>query len=162
MKRSSKLLLIFTIVGITLVLASCSSENSDQDFGNDGGEYDVEFMATEYPEQLLRDGANTVIGTVEITGSGDDFSVTVDQKKVVANDNYEDGYYIADRNITQTYPLGSDLGILVEEENGLAVCTAEEFMEDKAGDTDSLYTIYLIGDVVELIQPLDPASAARK
>ena len=155
MKRSGTLLLVISVFCIIFILAGCSTKDSDQDFD---GEYDIEALQTEYADQLIRDGAETVIGTVEITGSEADYSVTVNEKKVVPNDNYEDGYYIADRNMANTYPLGSDQGIAAMENGAPVVCTTEDFIKNHSGDSESLYTVYLIGDVVELILPLDPQS----
>lgn len=156
MKRSGKVFLIFSVFCIILTLAGCTSEESDVDYG----EVDAEFLMTEYADQLIRDGAKTVTGTVEITGSGEDYSVTVNEKKIVPNKNYEDGYYIADKNMSSTYPLGTDQGILAKEGNETAIVTTEDFIKNHSGDSETLYTVYLIGDVVELIQPLDPQTAA--
>ena len=159
MKSWKKLILTLTVICILPALAACSTKNSDQDFGD---AYDAEYMMTDYPDQLIRDGADTVIGTIEITGEeGSGYSVTVDQKKVVANANYEDGYYIADRNITDSYPMGSDQGILAQRDGEIVVCTVEDFIKDYSDDKDALYTVYLIGDTVELIQPLDPQTAIQ-
>ena len=155
MKRSTLLYLILPIMCITLVLAGCTTKDSDEDYGE---AYDVDYMTTEYVDQLIRDGAETLVGTVEIAGEEDDYDVTVVEKKVVVNDNYEDGYYIADKNVSGVYPLGSDMGILCNEDGQLKAITADEFIQNHSGDAESLYTVYLIGDVVELIQPLDPKS----
>ncbi len=156
MKRSRKLFLIISVFCIALALTSCQSKDSDEDFSESYD--DVEYLMTDYVDQLVRDGAETVTGTLEITGTEENYSVTVDEKKVVINDNYDDGYYIADRNITNTYPLGNDTGFVVMEDGNPVICTAEEFMEKHAGDTNSLYTVYLMGDTAEHIIPLDPQS----
>lgn len=155
MKRSTLLFLILPVICITLVLAGCSTKDSDEDYGE---AYDVDYMTTDYVDQLVRDGAQTVVGTVEIAGEEGAYNVNVAEKKVVVNDNYEGGYYIADKNVTNTYPLGSDMGILCNEGGQVKAITADEFIKNHSGDTESLYTVYLIGDEVELIQPLDPKS----
>ena len=156
MKRSGTLLLIISVFCIILTLAGCSTKDSDQDFD---GTYDIEALQTDYVDQLLRDGATTVIGNVDISGTENDYTVTVHEKKIVANENYEDGYYIADRNMDSTYPLGSDQGIVVTENGTPTLCSTEDFIKNYSGDSESLYTVYLIGDVVELILPLDPKTA---
>ena len=158
MTRLIKVLLILAVIGTAFSLTGCSTTDSDADYGE---AYDADYMMTDYVDQLLRDGAQIVVGNVEITGSGDDYTVTVAEKKVVSNENYKDGYYIADKNITSTYPLGSDMGILVKDGDDIKVCTAEEFVQNYSGDSDALYNVYLIGDVVELIQPLDPEAASQ-
>ncbi|MBQ9015303.1 MAG: hypothetical protein IJ109_04220 [Firmicutes bacterium] len=157
MKRLGTLLLIIFVFCTMLTLAGCSTKDSDQDFD---GEYDIDALQTEYVDQLMRDGAETIIGTVEITGSENNYTVTVQEKKIVVNENYDDGYYIADRNMANSYPLGSDQGIVAMEDGTPAVCTTEDFIKNHSGDSESLYTVYLIGDVVELILPLDPQTVA--
>ena len=156
MKRSGKVFLILSVFCIILTLVGCTSKESDVDYG----EVDAEFLMTEYADQLIRDGAETVTGTVEITGSDEDYSVTVNEKKIVPNENYEDGYYIADKNMSNTYPLGTDQGILAKEGDEIVIVTTEDFIKNHSGDSETLYTVYLIGGVVELIQPLDPQAAA--
>lgn len=158
MKPTGKLLLITSVFLFILVLSSCSTKNSDSDYGD---AYDAEYLMTEYVDQLVRDGAETVVGTVEITGSENSYEVIVHEKKVIPSDSYEEGYYIADRNIENTYPLGSDQGILAYEGDEVAIFSTEDFIKKQASDPDALYTVYLIGGEVELIQPLDPEAAAR-
>lgn len=158
MKVSGKLILILSVTCVILALTGCSNKDSDRDYN---GEMDAEYLMSEYPEQLLRDGADTVTGTVTITGTEGDYTVNVDEKKVVSNENYEDGYYIADKNMNSSYPLGSDHGILAKNGDETVACTTEEFIENSSDDSETLYTVYLIGDVVELIQPLDPKAAAE-
>lgn len=157
MKRLRNLLFIISASCIILTLAGCAISDTDEDYGE---AYDSDYLTTEYVDQLVRDGADTIVGTIEITGDPDTYVVNIAEKKVVKNDNYEDGYYIADKNITSTYPLGSDLGILVNDGGKLTACTTEDFLEKYSEDKETLYTVYLIGDVVELIQPLDPKQAA--
>ena len=159
MRYSRFIPLIFSVLCITLVLSGCSVNDTDENYGE---AYDVEYLTTDYVDQLMRDGAETTVGTIEIAGNEDNYTVTVDEKKIVSNENYEDGYYIADKNITNTYPLGSDLGILTRDGDEIIACSAEDFIRDHSGDTDTLYTVYLIGGEVELVQPLDPKTAAAQ
>lgn len=135
--------------------AGCgSTENSDQDFGDE--EYDVEQLMNDYAPQLLHDGAETLTGSVELTGSDGNYLLLVHQKEVVVNENYEGGYYIADRNMTTEHDYGSDAGIVIDKGGVPDICSTEDFIEYYSGKDDSLYTVYLIDDTVELILPLDP------
>ncbi len=135
--------------------AGCgSTENSDQDFGDE--EYDVETLTNDYAPQLLHDGAKTLTGSVELTGSEGNYILLIHQKEVVVNEDYEDGYYIADRNMTTEHDYGSDAGIVIEKGGVLDVCSTQDFIDYYSGKDDSLYTVYLIDDTVELIMPLDP------
>ena len=52
-------------------------------------------------------------------------------------------------------PLGSDQGIVVLKDGTPTLCSTEDFIKNYSGDSETLYTVYLIGDVVELILPLD-------
>ena len=159
MKKKWFGLIIGGVLCLSLAVAAtgCGTvQDSDQDYG-DGAEYfDVDYLTGEYADQLVEDGAETVVGSVEFVTSDDGYQVNVIQKKVVVNENYEDGYYIADRNMTTTYTYGSDLGIVVSENGEPTMCDADTFYEKYSGDQDALYTVYLLGDTVELILPLDP------
>ena len=158
MKCLKKLILITVALCLFFTLTACSDENSD---GNFGDMNDPEYLMTDFADQLLRDGANTLTGIVEVTGTDGSYSVTIDQKKVVPSEDYDDGYYIADRNITDSYALSNDAVILVQKDGSPSVCAIEDFIRDHSGDSSSLYCVYLMGDTAQLIQPLDPASVTE-
>lgn len=161
MKRQTGLLFIAGLLFLLVSFTGCQTGIIDQELSEDDS-YDASYLSGTYAEQLTRDGAETIVGSVEISGSENNYTVTVNEKKVVPNQDYENGYYIADRNITNTYPLGSDLGIVAVSGDAATVCTAEDFIKDHSGETDTLYTVYLIGDSVELILPLDPATVLEQ
>lgn len=158
MKKNCIRLILSGVLCLSLAaaLAGCSGSPEDSDVNYDGAEMDVEFLTGEYADQLINDGADTVTGSVSLISEGDSYKVVVEQKQVVVNENYEDGYYIADRNMTSEYEFGADMGIVVMENGEPAVSDAETFQKKYSDDPDALYTVYLMGDTVELILPLDP------
>ena len=154
--KSSKKLILFTILILTLsLLAGCTSNESE----NYGDMTDTEYLTGDYTDQLIRDGAETVIGAVELSESDGTYTVAVDEKKIIANSNYKEGYYIADPNVTSEYALASDIGVLIEQDGELSLCSAEDYIRDHSGDTETLYTVYVIGGAAQLILPLDPQAA---
>lgn len=156
MKKCFRLILSELLcLSLSASLSACSGQE-DFDVGYDGENADVEFLTRDYAQQLINDGAETVTGSVSLVSSGDSYKVVVEQKQVVVNENYEDGYYIADRNMTSEYEFGADMGIVVLNNGTLTVCDAETFAKDYSGSQDDLYTVHLMGDTVELILALDP------
>ena len=142
-----------------LTLTGCGSEASDRDFADE--EYDASYLSETYAQQLLDDGAETIVGTLEVSGTEDDCTVTVHEKKIVPNEDYENGYYIADRNKETVCPLSSDLGVAAISGGETVIMETEEFIEHNSKNPDSLYTVYLIGGNAELILPLDPSGAVN-
>lgn len=145
---------LVSVLMLTAFAGCGSTEDSDQDFGDE--EYTPVYLAGEYAEQLINDGAKTLEGTITITGEKDNYTVQVQEKEVVVNENYDGGYYIADRNLSNEYAFGGDVGLVVDKGGTQEVCTVEDFIADTEKDPDALYTVYIMGDAVELILPLDP------
>ena len=110
----------------------------------------------------MTDGAVTMLGSIDVTQNGDSYSITITEKEVVPNSGYEDGYYIADTNITKEAEIGLYARMTSMVDGEEVVVDAAELMEsnEAADDDDSqqLYTIYLMGDSAELILATDPAS----
>ena len=160
MKRSKSLkFLIMTVLVLSLtVLAGCDSDKS----GNTIDEPDitVDYLHGEYSDQLMTDGASTMLGSVDVEQNGDTHTVTVTEKEVVPNSGYEEGYYIADTNVSKEAEIGlyARMTCIVDGEE--TIVDAEGFVENEdAGkiDPDALYTVYLMGDSAELILATDPA-----
>ena len=157
-KISLRILTGALCVLMMLIFVSCGGQSEDSDYS--GEEYDESFsaesLAGDYADQLIRDGASIVTGTLTISGEENAYQVTAQEKKVVINSDYEDGYYVADRNMENTWPLGSDHGVVASVDGTPVMMDIPEFIEHTKSDTDALYQIYLINDTVELILPLDP------
>ncbi len=66
-------------------------------------------MQEDYSQQLLNDGAETVVGYVTLDKLGEgDYSVHISERQVVASSEYKDGYYIADNNVVKDVTLGAE------------------------------------------------------
>ena len=157
-EKTLRLILIGAIcLATTVAFAGCgTSENSDQVY--EGEEYDAEYLMTDYSAQLVTDGAEVITGSVDLVPAEGDgnYTVKVYEKKVVKNDNYDEGYYVADRNMTSEYPFNGDMGIVVYDDMAPIVCEPKAFAEEYSGDQDALYSVFVLGDGVELILPLSP------
>ena len=139
------------------VLAGCGEDQSGQTIN--GPEITGEYLAGEYSQQLITDGAETVLGAVTMEKSGEDsYSVHISEREVVANANYKEGYYVADNNITHDVSFGFDGRIACIENGELIVKSPDEFIEeqDKDSGDEKLYTVYLMGESAELILETEP------
>ena len=156
--------LVFLILAVLAFSMYCLTGCGEEKSGNTISEPDitVDYLHGEYSDQLMTDGAVTMLGSIDVTQNGDSYSITITEKEVVPNSGYEDGYYIADTNITKEAEIGLYARMTSMVDGEEAVVDAAELMEsnEAADDDDSqqLYTIYLMGDSAELILATDPAS----
>lgn len=156
MKRFGKmrfLALLFCMV-CALALASCNSNQSGNTI--DEPEITPEYLAGEYAQQLMTDGAETITGDVSIEKTDDSYTVHIIEKEVVPSNSYDEGYYIADTNITKDVSFGDEARIVCAHEGERIVSSANDFISNHPGGPDGLYTIYLMGDSAELILLVDP------
>ncbi len=111
--RSRQVLILLLIVLSVMVFAGCSKSGL---IGNTYVEPDltVEYLTTDYAQQLVRDGADKKFGRIEnITDNGDgSYMITVDEKQFVTDPNQPNGFYIADRNLTYDLYLASDARVV--------------------------------------------------
>ncbi len=129
-------------------------------------EITVEYLSTEYVNQLIRDGATQFFGSIEIStdDNGNPF-VTIAEKELVMEEAHPKGYYIADKNLESTYPLSFEARTThLSGETSIAnIMTSENFVKAVASDKKiaaqktskesmlKFYDIYVIGDQIELI-----------
>ena len=153
-KKTNGLLLTLCIISV-FIFAGCGEEKS----GNTISEPEItgKYLKEEYSQQLLTDGAETMIGTVDIEKKDDNYKVTVTEKEVVPNSSYNEGYYISDTNLVTDLTLGLDARIASLEDGKLVVESADEFIKSKAEHKDQLFTVYMMGTSAELIIGTDPA-----
>ncbi len=153
-RRINGLLLALCIISV-FIFAGCGEEKS----GNTINEPEItgKYLQEEYSQQLLTDGAETMIGTVDIEKNDSSYKVTVTEKEVVPSSSYSEGYYIADTNLVTELTLGIDARIASLEDGELVVETADEFIKSKAEHKDQLFTVYMMGTSAELIIGTDPA-----
>ncbi len=145
------------IFSIGMSLAGCGDKSGDT---YDEPEITADYLMGEYAEQLLTDGAETIQGSVEIVETDDGYTLTVSQKEIVPSDNYKEGYYIADRNLTTELYLDSECRIVWDNNGTYEVGNTEEFISGYNGRPDTIYTVYCFGDLAELIVVIDPAKVA--
>lgn len=146
------LLLALTVMLIPM-LSGCGDKA-----GNtiDEPEITSNYLEDEYAEQLITDGAETILGHVNISRSDSSYDVHISEQEIVPNPDYDNGYYIADTNLSKDAVLGSNARIVCLENSKPIVVTADEFIEEQSDSPDSLYTVYLMGDSAELILAADP------
>lgn len=156
MKKTNHILIMCSVFCITamMLLSGCGNKS--------GGTYDEpeitsSYLTGEYSEQLLTDGAKTITGSVVLSKDGDSYTASVEQKKIVANSDYDEGYYVADTNLNTKLPFDEDVRLVVSDNGELKVSNPEEFIEKYNDLPDQLYTVYRMGDYLELIIPIDPA-----
>ena len=116
-------------------------------------EITVEYLTGEYADQLTRDGATVTLGTVALTGTNGTYNITVESMVIVESDITDEGYYIADKNVSETVPLDPTARITYLGEDGAQIISIEEFAEIVTGENydplevgnEQLYDVYTIG-----------------
>ena len=162
MNRSKKingLLLTLCIISV-FIFAGCGEEKS----GNTISEPEItaDYLDGEYADQLINDGAGTMLGTVSVEQSGDSYIAHVTEKEVVPSSDTDDGYYIADTNVSKDIALGQSARMTCMVNGEQKVVTIDEFIKQSSKDPDQIYTIYMMGDSVELMLATDPADVIIK
>ncbi|MCL1810276.1 MAG: hypothetical protein FWG42_11015 [Clostridiales bacterium] len=159
MKTISMLALAIVGTGIlaTVFLTGCSGGENSMD---EPDPMTVAHLSEKYAAQLVRDGADTLFGTIGIT-EGEDGTVWVDifEMEYVEDQNQPSGYYIADKNLESMYQLSPDARatFLAGGSSIAQVMDAGEFAAaamqgaDELSGKLSLYYIYIIDDQVELL-----------
>lgn len=132
----------------------------------DEPEITVEYLTGEYAQQLLRDGAEYIFGTITINTLEDGtIECGIDGKEFVEDQDQESGYYIADRNLDYTYPLPAEARTtFMQGGTSIAqVMTTDEFVAAVQKDFEEygksnpdyqkskLYDIYVMNDQIELV-----------
>ena len=156
MKRifRSVFLSLLLCTAMAVMLTGCGGDKSGGTI--DEPEITGEYLAGEYAQQLTTDGAEIVLGSVDMEKTEDGYSVSVAEKEVVVNDSYEKGYYIADRNLNRDVQLGPEARIACDEGETLGVVSPDENRYTYSGDDEQLYQVYLMGESAELLLAVDP------
>ena len=83
MKKSKRcaILVLTALMLLLLLLAGCGSEKSGNTISEP--EITVDYLDGEYADQLINDGAGTMLGTVSVEQSGDSYIAHVTEKEVV-------------------------------------------------------------------------------
>jgi len=165
--KSTVKVTLFLMLSLIMVI-SMAGCNNPKKVGNtyEEPEITIEYLSTEYVDQLIRDGGTHFFGSLKITEdeNGNPF-VTIAEKELVKDTNHPKGYYIADKNLESSYPLSFEARTthLNGKTSIATIMTSEKFVEAVAADekiviqstsdesTLKFYDIYVIGDQVELI-----------
>ena len=154
MKKTLMILCTCFALGFCLfAFAGCGSQNKDI---TEEPELDADYLMGDYTQQLITDGAEQYLGTVTIEKSGDSFVAKVAEKEVVASNRYDEGYYIADRNLEHefTFDEGSRV-VRMSKQGNLEYADSQTFLSE-GQDADALYNIYVIGNSIELMVYVEP------
>lgn len=164
-----KIFLVFCVctlsLSILLFMTGCDDPNKTGSTV-DEPEITVEYLSTEYADQLIRDGAVHIFGSIEIITdeNGNPFLI-IAEKEFVNDQSKPNGFYIADKNLSHTYPLSFEARTthLAGGTSIPNIMTSENFVEAIESDiklygesnpefsTGRLFDIYVIGEQVEMI-----------
>lgn len=157
--------LIFVLTLATL-LVGCGDKNRSGSTV-DEPEITVEYLEGDYVKQLLRDGAEHVFGSIELSKAEDNsITVNIEAKEYVEDSEQPNGFYIEDKNYSLSSVLAPEArctflsgGVSLPQ-----IMTTEQFVEAYKKDIDEyggannpdyekhkLYDIYIMGDQIELI-----------
>ncbi|MBN7774260.1 hypothetical protein [Clostridium aminobutyricum] len=152
--------LIF-VLAVAMLLPGCAKSNKSGQT-EDEPQITVDYLEGDYVEQLVRDGAEHVFGTIELNQADDGtIQVNIAEKVLVEDSSQPEGYYIEDKNSNLSAVLGT--GARATFLNGNVslpqIMSSKEFVKayqdnltKNSGKNDSkLYDIYIMGDQIELI-----------
>ena len=110
------------------VLTGCGEEKSGNTINEP--EITVDYLRTDYAQQLTTDGAEIMLGTVELNKNEDSYNVTITEKEVVPSSSQDEGYYIDDTNVTKEATLGSDARMTFQVDGIEQVIKAGDFIKN--------------------------------
>lgn len=143
-------------VFLTVTMSGCIKTNGDME----EPDITVEYLSGEYADQLIRDGGECTLGTISITKDGDIYTATVNSMVIVESSLSDEGYYVADKNISSTVSLDPEARVtyIRDKENGPEIISLDEFIRLTSDDTEpleegneKLYDVYTVGDDVMMI-----------
>ena len=140
--------LLLALMTISIGFAGCGNNLSEPDIT-------VDYLQGEFAEMLEKDGADIIIGSVDILEENDTYKARITEKQVVSNDSKE-GYYLAETNNLYERVIGSDCRIVYFNGDTPIVGNAKEFLKRHNGETDTIYKTYCFSESCELILPVNP------
>ena len=155
--KDKKILIAAVVVCVAMAFVAFTGCTNDEDQYVDDADITLDYLCDEYTEQLMRDGADTMLGSVDISNEGGSYKVTVTEKEVVKNDDYDEGYYVAETNVVKDFGLGGYAKLVYTDENDEDIIgNADEYIKKHNGEPDNLYTVYYMNGNVELMLPVNP------
>ena len=162
-KRQFTLLMVLVLLFCSLTLSSCGQNSGDEELMDELAEPEitVKYLSGEYADQILKDGGEKVLGTISIDEAGNgDYDLTVNSMVIVESSITDEGYYVADKNLSETDPLDSEARVtyIRDKKKGPQVMDLDKFIarvqkdtasRESSSDSDSeeekLYDVYIIG-----------------
>lgn len=150
------LIVLTMVLSFAIFLSGCGGQSGDHD-NLEEPEISVEYLSGEFAQQLLRDGGEEMLGTVDITKEKDGtYFLTIRSMAIVENSAYDGGYYIADKNLTKEVPLDSEARAtyIKSKKSGPQVMKLDQFIKavqddnrssDSKNSDEKLYKVYIIG-----------------
>lgn len=170
-KRFTWLFVLFVALILAVPLTGCGQEGNEEKLMDEleEPEITVKYLSGEYADQILRDGGEKILGTISLENTGEEkYELTVNSMVIVESSITDEGYYIADKNLSTTVPLDSEARVtyIKDKEKGPEVMKLNRFIDRVQNDTaaqaessDSdltdenmkLYDVYIIGGNVLMI-----------
>lgn len=164
-KRFTWVFVLFMALILALALPGCGQSSNEKELMDEleEPEITVKYLSGEYADQILRDGGEKVLGTISLKNIGEEkYELTVNSMVIVESSITDEGYYIADKNLSSTVPLDSEARVtyIQDKEKGPQVMKLDKFINRVQNDTaaqaessDSdltdentkLYDVYIIG-----------------
>lgn len=170
MRFGKKKTVFAACVFLALVLLLSMVLNACNEKGQSGGTIDEpeitpEYLAGEYAEQLVRDGASVILGTFDVQEEDSDVPwITIHEKSIVQDPASDDGYYISDKNLSYDYQISDNVRVtfVMGNDSLVTVLDKKNFIDAVLDDREAnktdpdykdkkLYEFYVMGDQVELI-----------
>ncbi|MCQ2545295.1 MAG: hypothetical protein MJ144_02555 [Clostridia bacterium] len=140
--------LLLALMTISIGFAGCGNDLAEPDIT-------VDYLQGEFAEMLEKDGADIIIGSVDILEENDTYKARITEKQVVSNDSKK-GYYLAETNNLYERVIGSDCRIVYFNGDTPIVGNVKEFLKRHNGETDTIYKTYCFSESCELILPVNP------
>lgn len=140
--------LMLVLITISIGFAGCGNDLTEPDIT-------VDYLQGEFAEMLEKDGAEIVIGSVDILEEDGANTARITEKQVVASDSKK-GYYLAETNNIYERVIGSDCRIVYFNGDTPIVGNAEDYIKYHNGETDTIYKTYCFSESCELILPVNP------
>lgn len=166
MKKGLPKVIALSIAFAMLFMASGCTPSNQSGGTIDEPEITTGYLESEYKAQLLRDGAQELFGSPEVYINDEGMKcVIIHEKEFVKSDNYPNGFYIADKNISEEAFLSDEARItfLPGGASSAEVLTPNDFLsaynnEENMHQDDSkeyydtkVYHFYMFDDQVLLM-----------
>lgn len=145
--RSFAALLLVCLLGL---LTGCGAPMGEGSLDN--GDITYEYLKEEYSEMLLTDGAEHLIGSVELSTAEDGSPQIILHPKEAASEANADGTYtVSSYAINRVLHLSDSVYATVVGDQ--AILTGAEFLDSVSGEFDDsiMYDIYALEDQILLI-----------